>query len=255
MKLETLTRWPTLIAISILMSFSSSHANDVTAIKIFTAMDPTAQGNHPLYFHGISIVKQSELDYHVHPMPWNRAYHSALQTRNSILFPIYKTPDRANKFKWICPITASRSVYLFRLTTRDDLHVSHFTNIKNKTIGVVKDNVVHHYLASHNQNDNLNFDTTVYDSTNISKLLSGRVDYIAQSEQQMYEYLLRHNKPISLVKKEVLIYSHNKFPLCMAISRNSDKAIVRRLHTAYQALYGHHQFLPEKIPVTFAQCH
>lgn len=234
---------------------SSLFATQLPKILVMTEMNPVTQSEHPMFKNGLDVIKQSGVDYQVSSMPWNRAYITAKATPNSVLFPIYKTPNRVDSFYWICPIAAARNMYLFRLTKRKDLHLTRFEDTKGKVIGVVKDSMLHQYIVKNYQGNNFSLDSTVYDSTNIDKLLNGRLDYVAQSEEQLTEHFARNNLPFDLVTKELLIYDHTQYPMCLAIAKGTDKRLLSKIKHAYQQLFSTTDFSPVPLEQGVKDCH
>ena len=244
-----------LFTITVSFISGSAIATNGTEITIMTEMNPVKQSLHPMYKNGLDIIKHTELNYKVRSMPWNRAYYSAKTTNNAVIFPIYKIPNRKKDFHWICPIAPSRNMYLFRLASRQDLHINRFAQTSGKVIGVVKDSMLHQYILKHHQESNFSLDSTVYDATNIDKLLNGRLDYIAQSEEQLIEYFKSNNLPHNLVKKELLIYDHTLYPMCMAIAKETMQATVDKITASHHALFGRNDFSPQPISHGFENCH
>ncbi|WP_435274212.1 substrate-binding periplasmic protein [Psychrobium sp. nBUS_13] len=244
-----------LFTISFCFASSGVLAANEPEIIIMTEMNPVKQSRHPMYKNGLDIIKHSKLDYKIRSMPWNRAYHSAKTTANAVIFPIYKIPNRKNDFHWVCPIASSRNMYLFRLASRQDLHINRFAQTTGKVIGVVKESMLHQYILKHQQKSNFSLDSTVYDATNIEKLLNGRLDYIAQSQEQFIEYFKRNNLSHHLVKKELLIYDHTLYPMCMAISKGTAQETVDKISASHHALFGHNDFSPQPIINGFENCH
>ena len=224
-------------------------------IIIMTEMNPVKQSRHPMYKNGLDIIKHTELDYKVRSMPWNRAYQSAKTTANAVIFPIYKIPNREKDFHWVCPIASSRNMYLFRLASRQDLHIDTLAQTSGKVIGVVKDSMLHQYIVKHHQDSDFSLDSTVYDATNIDKLLNGRLDYVAQSEEQLIEYFKSNNLPHHLVKKELLIYDHTLYPMCMAMSKDTGRETIAKITASHYALFGRNDFSPQPISHGFENCH
>jgi len=240
-------------------SAASTQASNKNAsgdkLTVYTEVDLISQNNHPMFVNGLKIIKHSGLSHQVISMPWNRAFSSAKSHSNSIVFPIYKTHKRANQFHWLCPIAPSRNMYLFRLAARKDLHLLSLDDVSNKLVGVVKDSILHTYLNEQSNSVHFSLDATVYDSTNVNKLLKGRLDYVAQSEEQVVEYFNQNNLDLSLIVKEVMIYDHTVFPMCAAINLNTSPEIISTLNNAFQTLFSEEQFKPIPIKNGIKNCH
>lgn len=245
----------TLLSIGLILMSCNAFSRSDDLITVYTEMDLISQKEHPMLKNGLAIIKQSTIDYRVKSMPWNRAFKLAKANRNAVVFPIYKTPSRANSFHWLCPITPSRDMYLFRLSNRQDLHIDSLGDIKEKVVGVVKDSMLHQYITNHTKHNNFSLDSTVYDATNIHKLLKGRLDYIAQSQEQLIDYFTQHNLPHSLVTRELLIYDNKLFPMCLGINKKTSQSAVKQLRQAYQSLYAGRNFAPSAVKNGFERCH
>jgi len=110
--------------------------------------------------------------------PWARAYKTLQQDKNSCLFSMTHTQDRANKFNFVGPIIDTR-ISLISLSNRH-LKID-AKSLSKMRIGVVKDDIGHQLLLKKGMSEKrFVFLSTGYEM--VKMLALGRVDLIAYGE-------------------------------------------------------------------------
>jgi len=138
----------------ILVLFSASVAA-AEPLEIVTEIFPPYQTiNHQTQeVTGIAseIVKTSfelaNLDYAIKVLPWARAYHTALYTKNTFIYSLLKTPARADKFHWLIPLCALK-VKVYKHASRHDIQIGTLEDLKKYRLGIARDNATHDYLLA-----------------------------------------------------------------------------------------------------------
>ncbi|MHA6495304.1 substrate-binding periplasmic protein [Pseudomonas borbori] len=84
-------------------------------------------------------------DYRMILYPWARAYDMALQEPNVLIYLIARTPARERLFKWVGEIERIE-YHLYKLREHEDIQVQGLADARRYSVGVVRDDVRHHYL-------------------------------------------------------------------------------------------------------------
>jgi len=66
------------------------------------------------------LLEEAHLTFKIELVPWKRAFNTALDRPNTLIYTIAKTESRKDKFHWICKIS-NRKLSMFRLRSRQDL--------------------------------------------------------------------------------------------------------------------------------------
>ncbi|SFC60284.1 substrate-binding periplasmic protein [Pseudoalteromonas denitrificans] len=179
------------------------------------------------------ILKQANIEYSIHSYPWARSMQLAQGPGNVMIYSIYQTSDRLNKFQWICPLSSPVKSYLFRLTSRNDLNITKLNQAKKYRIGINRADSSHEYLTKYGFIEGKNLDLTADGKANIRKFLAKRVDFIVQTKHSMLERLKEVNMPYSKVEKVIELTGYNKKSPCMAFSLTTDKSMIKKIQKAF----------------------
>ncbi len=187
------------------------------------------------------ILENAEFLYNIRSYPWIRSMKMASENKNTVIYSIYRTPDREKKYQWICPLIAPVKVYLFKLKSRKDIHLTNLEDAKKYIISVNRSDSAHEYLLSQGFVEGVNLDTTVDPDAGPRKFFAGRVDLLMQSEWEMTESVKRVGQAYELVERSIKVNSVNNLKACMAVSLDTDIAVVQRLQKSlddYNNKYG-----------------
>lgn len=124
--------------------------------------------------------KAGLLDYHFSLYPWARAYDIALLQPNVLIYPIMRTPSREAQFKWVGELDRMTPQF-YKLREDHSFSIASLEDARRFTIGVVRDDVRHEYLQSHD------FTRLVISPNNIEnfrKLLNHQIQLIALPERE-----------------------------------------------------------------------
>lgn len=157
--------------------------------------------------------------------PWSKAYATALNRPNTLIFTITRSERREDKFHWIGNVI-DHDVYLFQSRDRKDIDLPDLEAAKKYRIGGVK-----------------LWDTTVWltqqgipvlelDRTWIGMQLLkvGQLDLLPHTELSLAYDAARHGlKPSDFMKTLKIRSTSSEF----AMSKNSDPALVKKLRKTY----------------------
>ena len=170
--------------------------------------------------------------------PWNRAYATALNTPNVLLFTLGRNPDRESSFHWLFKV-APREIWLFRLAGASTMQVNSLDDVRHARVGTGprEDGSTQALLkAGFIEGKNLDIVNGVDpDQQNLRKLVLGRIDYLAG--HQMSLAYAAHGLKIDFGKIERLIRLTGDDPgYWVALSRDSAPALVEKLLAAADRL-------------------
>ncbi len=179
-------------------------------------------------------------------VPWARGY-KALETQpNTVLFSVSRTKERNELFQWVGPI--NEISYGLYAKSNSKIVINNLDDAKKlKTIGVYINDIRDQYLT---QQGFTNLDRVNDNTINIKKLMLGRIDVYADSD----DGLESNAKSAGYNSKDLkLLYVFMKTQLYIAMSKNTDPAIVKQWNKALNDMKSDgtfkkifHKYFPSK---------
>jgi polar amino acid transport system substrate-binding protein len=183
-----------------------SHAAQTTELMIVTEQLPPYNYQDGTTIKGVAVevtqalLKEVGLQADIHVLSWVRAYLKALDQPNVLIFSIVRTPDREELFHWIGRISTTKSC-LFKLANRKDIQIKRLDDARPYLIGTWREDVREQYLLREGFINQKQLDSSGTPRQNIQKLMSRRIDLVADSELSFYFQLHRlHYHPNLVVK-------------------------------------------------------
>ena len=180
-----------------------------------------------------ALLATAEVTGTIQLMPWARAYQTALNQPNTMLYSTTRLPERENLFEWIGPISP-RLIYIYKLRSRPEVDIRSLADTTHYKVGLVREMAAtKQYLQAINGNDaNIDFAPTV--DSNMKKFLLGRVDLII-SQDWSAAYLLKSlgHSPDE-IENVLLLDDSNAFWL--ALNKQTDPLLLQKLHKAFDKL-------------------
>ena len=170
-------------------------------------------------------------DYRTSVYPWARTYQIALREPNTLIYPIARIPAREGQFKWVGEIERVH-FYFVKLATRKDIVVNRLDDAKAYSIGVVRDDVRHHYLKDHGFTNLL---VTGKWNDNFSHLMNRQIDMLAVAEFDLDAACAEHAVNCAIFERAFALPDMAAI-LYMAYSRSTPDAIVERTRAAFDKL-------------------
>lgn len=186
------------------------------------------------------VLNSNSISHDIKLMPWGRAYKTALEGRNVLIYSIARTPDREDKFHWLFEMKQIQ-YYLYGLSTRQE-ELQEANACKENKIAVVYGDVTHDHLTSLGC-DNL---ILAQDYKQLDALLQRkRVDFIASSALGIKYFVERYGH------NDTSLYQHKTLDglstaLYFAMSKNSEAELVSTLKSSFTALTVHPSYIPLK---------
>lgn len=167
-------------------------------------------------------------------VPWARGYNLVLNAPGHVLFSMTRTPERDTLFKWVGPIFTVRNILMgldgrkYRIASLDDS--------RQYRIGVIKGDVVESFLLGKGF-DPQRIEAVSDLGQNFEKLLHGRVDLIAHSENTLADYIATKGlRKRDFSTKFVLSTSPNYY----AFHLGTPDTTIRRLQSALVSIRSRH---------------
>ncbi|MCQ4289225.1 transporter substrate-binding domain-containing protein [Pseudomonas stutzeri] len=169
-------------------------------------------------------------DYQIGLYPWARAYDMALQEPGVLIYLIARTSEREALFRWVGEIMRIE-YHFYKMRARDDIQVPDLEVAKAYRIGVLREDVRHHYLQA---NGFTKIVVSAHNSDNFKRLLNGQVDLVPMPEQDIIALCNEAGVDPGMVEK---VFTPNASTrLYMAYSRRTDDETVLRTHAAFEHL-------------------
>lgn len=130
-----------------------------------------------------ALLKAGISDYSMALYPWARAYDMARLEPNVLIYPIIRSAEREQLFKWVGELDQVTPSF-YKLRERNDVKVKSLQDARNYTIGVVRDDARQEYL------EGKGFNKMVVSATNLDnlrKLISGQVALVPMPEREARE--------------------------------------------------------------------
>lgn len=158
-------------------------------------------------------------------IPWARAYHEVLTSKDAILYSTTRTADREQTFKWVCPVGFNIVGVIAR--KRDRVVIKEPEDFERYRIGVVREDIGHQLMRKLIPEKDL--DIVNSSESNLRKLQEGRIDMFVYDVQVAGFVLTRLGLDAD---KFETIYVLEKSPLCIAFNKDVDDAFVQKFQNA-----------------------
>lgn len=196
------------------------------------------QGDHGVQGKVTSEVREilsiAELSGDISIYPWARSYHLARSSANTLIYSIFKTPEREPLFHWFCPIFDSTPIKAYKLASNPE-DISTLSALRSRTIGIMRSDNSHKFFLKNGFKEGVQLDISANEETNIKKLINGKVDVVIQSEESLlYRLSQQSDSPLDIAEGFVL-HDNHQAQHCLAMSKQSDPELVNQIDTAFKA--------------------
>ena len=181
------------------------------------------------------ILKVAKLDYKITLYPWIRSYHIAKTRPNTLIYSIYRSPERESYFHWFCPVHKSSRIYSFKLA-KNPADISTLEALKKLTVGVMRGDNSHEFLTNNGFSENKNLDLSADELINIRKLVHGRIDVVTQVQESLEYRLKMLGYGETKIERGVKLHRNENSFHCMALNKNSDAKLVEKIRAAFTLL-------------------
>ena len=175
------------------------------------------------------VLDKAGINYSLNLYPWSRAFQIATTNKNVVIYSIMRTPQREDKFQWICPLQPGIPQFIFKLTKRADITASDLQQAKGYKIGVNRGSHSYELIVSMGWEEGKDFTSVAETSHYFTLLLKGRVDLFVDTQQGMLEKLALAGLPPDYTTALFQLYSAD---LCMAASLDTEATVVDKIRDA-----------------------
>lgn len=175
------------------------------------------------------ILALLHYDEQIRIYPWARAMSLLESKDNAILFSMSHTPQRAEKYKFVCPLTQVQIVFF----TKKGKKLASIQDLHGLRIGVIKD------FAAHKTLEQKGFDTFDFSSstqTMVQKLSEDKIDTFVATPESVYGLGLDMSK---ISQTNLTLYQTQ---LCIAFNKNVSDTEVAAWQNALDTLRKSEEF-------------
>lgn len=171
----------------------------------------------------------ADLSLSIELQPWARAYRAVLDTPDSVIFSMTRTPEREPLFHWVGPISP-RQIKLYRLNARRDITIQAEADLMRYTHGAMFESAAAKKLAGLGLQPGHGLDLGATDEITLKKLLLGRTDTVAMLDWAMAWQLKQQRLNPQLVRPIWLLDGGSQY--WFALNRSTPLQKVKRLQAA-----------------------
>jgi polar amino acid transport system substrate-binding protein len=169
--------------------------------------------------------------YKIEVMPWARAYETAINEPNVLIYSIVHTGARSQLFEWVGEVP-SDNIYLWGLKRKFPEVMYTFNSLRYYNTAVIRSSNVEQYLKRHN----FEMLTPVsYEDQLLKLLVRERIDLIVGTEETIWKRVENEGvELVSLVKVAEL--KDLNINVSIAFNKSSDPELVNRYKAAFLKL-------------------
>ncbi|NVK25425.1 MAG: transporter substrate-binding domain-containing protein [Gammaproteobacteria bacterium] len=230
-------------------------------ICLLSLMSPIVQANHPSHSNKLSVLTEqwfpfnyknadgdivgsnteavheimtlSQLPYEIYIHNWKNALLQTQRDSNTLLFTIFKTPEREQKFHWLCPISTKITNSFYALSNRD-ISINSLEELKQYSVAITEESYPQHLLIESGFVVGENLQLVSTNDNSIERLLRKRVDIIVETENAINTELAEKSIARNTVKKVYSLDYDKQLDACMAINKNVNPETLKKLKQAHQ---------------------
>lgn len=183
-----------------------------------------------------AVLKEVGVQATIQPMPWARAYDTALNSENVLIYSITRTAQREKLFKWV-GVIAPMHWYLFA-KPGSNIRIDSLDDARKYQIATVKEDAGEQYLTSKGFAVGQNLQSSNKYEYNYEKFKLGRVDLWISIELNAL-YLIRRagdDPATTVVRALSLPELDGGSGLNLAFSRKTPDALVERFRSGLDTI-------------------
>ena len=217
-----------------LMTLCASLTSKAEGFRVFTEkMPPYNYSNEQGIAVGFcsEIVREMfnrtdlKITNNISLIPWARAYNFLENQDDVMLFSMTRSDVREKKFQWVGPL-ARRTIWLWKLASRDDIKATNLTDAKKYVVGGVYEFASSKYL----QEEGFRVDMVSSIEQNWKKLLLNRIDLVSALELEAAYSMHQLKRTFKELEKVSIV--DDRYEYYLAININSDKTNAKKLQSA-----------------------
>ena len=174
-------------------------------------------------------------------LPWQRAYDSALQEKNSGVMSTSRNSSREKLFHWVGPLASSRTNF-YRLKTRHDIKIRKQEDLLKYTIGIPRSDIYHTLLTDIGFQHGVNLMSFSHKHDDMNVFFTGKLDLIIGSELTLPYQLLAVGRQVSDVIPVFTLKHQELRGNYLALNLETEPAIKSRLEMAINTITNRNGF-------------
>jgi len=223
-----------LLIVFLMLNASSSIAKQLVVTEV---LPPYQLYNENNVLSGFSVevlealfkITKDDIDLKV--LPWARAYRTALNKPNTLIFSLSRSPSRENLFFWGGKLT-TEEVYAWGLKENFKTPITNIEQLKKYKIAIANSTITYQYFQ---QQKYPNIYEIVSPNQGLQMLYLNRIDIITSTKNTLKERAKELDLDFNLLKIIIPIPPVS-LDLYFAFSLNSDDKVVRKYKDAYEKI-------------------
>jgi polar amino acid transport system substrate-binding protein len=179
------------------------------AVDLFTASytpytivnDATGQVSGVAADKVVELMRRTAESFTLKVQPWPRSFQQVQIVQNSCAYPMVRTPQREERFKWVGPLAVNNYAVFAR--AGDHAHAADLAALKRYTIGTKRQDAASEYLTS----KGYRIEAIATDIDNARKLKLRRFDYWATAQLVGLEILRQQELDKEIVPLFVFMHA------------------------------------------------
>lgn len=183
-----------------------------------------------------AVFKELNINPEIRIYPWVRAYQTALNEPNTLIFSIGRNKKRENLFRWIGVISPAKS-FLFRLPSRNDIVINSLKDAKPFLVGTFPESVREQYLIGKGFEKGVHLVSTYSYEKSFKLMINKRIDLWAMNELVAYHIARKAGyDPHKVLKKAFFLEELSPEGYYMAFNKETDAAVVKAFEDGLKAI-------------------
>jgi len=179
------------------------------------------------------ILSYTDIKYSIKIYPWARSLYLAKTKPNILIYSIYRTEQREDKFNWICPIYKSTPVQAYKLAS-NTIDINSLESLRQGVVGVIREDHSYSYFIREGFLEEVNLDLSSNEEINLRKLVTGRVDVVIQAKESLnYRLDSLGVKDVDIVSGLAIVHDKN-VERCMALSLGTNTDIIKKIRKGFE---------------------
>lgn len=180
------------------------------------------------------LLSQAQLTGDFEVYPWARAFNIAKTTPNVLIYNIARTPEREADFVWIGPVARYKFGFV-KLARRNDIQLHAVDDAKRFIVGSQREDFTADWLAAQGfvKSGSLQLQPDIVETWRM--LVIGKIDLLIDDPHAVDDMLQRFQLQPSDIEFSLFIPELAQ-TTWIAMAKNSDPALVKRLQQAHAAV-------------------
>ncbi|MFZ6864510.1 substrate-binding periplasmic protein [Undibacterium sp. Ji67W] len=182
-----------------------------------------------------AVLDEIKVKGNFQSMPWARAYETALNSPDILIYSIARTKERESLFKWVGVITPA-DWFLFSLKS-NNLKIANLEDVKKSQTATVNEDVGEQYLLGKGFVKGQNIQSNSNYEINYRKLKLGRVDFWIMNELAANFVVRKYGDvPEQILRKSYHIENFVQDGFYMAFSLKTSDTFVEKFKQGLESI-------------------